>query len=530
MNINLFRRIESWGVPALLLTTLSVFLYESYKKYGDILYNIEATEERRIAALYDWWGNAFWPLTITAIVIYVCWLLISNLLNQNYWHENRRKLWIQSVCILGLIGLGAVCYLSLWKDIEFRYIVDYCMNADYKSWIERKIIGAKVRSPFRLLNIALLSASMVVSLALYVVVSQMFKWAIQRPQDDDSVNTKIIHDGSALAMILWVLCILNLNFLLHRSLENIIAVTLVAFGHVYLFHYRLVRIPAKNERPDFWKLWKKGLLYLFVASLAFVLILNISYKLANSYNGNYRYYSEYVWERSFKSILENGFFILVFSVGITLIRQLATKPITIRFRRNQAELAGLRAQVNPHFLFNALNTLYSTALTEEASRTSQGIQKLSDMMRFMLHENNKETIDIRQEVNYLRNYIDLQTLRIAESENFDLNVKLDDTLCLRNIAPMLLVPFVENAFKHGISMRQKSWIDIKLHCDGNSLYFSVFNSVHQRTNEDPERNASGIGLENVKKRLELLYPKNHNLTIHQTEREFSINLVIGGLR
>jgi LytS/YehU family sensor histidine kinase len=225
-------------------------------------------------------------------------------------------------------------------------------------------------------------------------------------------------------------------------------------------------------------------------------------------------------------IINNFIFVVFVAIGSVLLRLLAVRPWQIRFRGKQAELAGLQSQVNPHFLFNALNTLYASAIIENAERTSGGIQKLSDMMRFMLHENNKTQIDIRQEVNYLKNYIDLQQLRTSGIKDFELKTDLDDTLCLQSIVPMLLVPFVENAFKHGISMRQKSWIDIKLRCDGQQLYFAVFNSFHPKSDQDPERNASGIGLENVKKRLQLLYPKKHQLSIHQTEREFSINLTV----
>jgi LytS/YehU family sensor histidine kinase len=214
------------------------------------------------------------------------------------------------------------------------------------------------------------------------------------------------------------------------------------------------------------------------------------------------------------------------AVAVTLVRQFMVKPLETNLNRNVAELSALRAQINPHFLFNAMNTLYATAIEEKAERTSQGIQQLSDMMRFMMHENHQDQIDVQQEVAYLRNYIDLQRLRLTETDKLELKVDLDDTLCLRSIAPMLLMPFVENAFKHGISLRNSSWIYIKLYCQQDQLHFSVFNSLHPRHEEDPEKYSSGIGLVNVQKRLELLYPQNHQLQIHRTEKEFSVNLVI----
>lgn len=115
---------------------------------------------------------------------------------------------------------------------------------------------------------------------------------------------------------------------------------------------------------------------------------------------------------------------------------------------SQANLNLLRSQINPHFLFNTLNSLYGTALQENAERTSEGIQKLGDMMRFMLYENNQNTIALTREIEYLKSYIDLQKLRIANSPQIIIESQIDESLQGLQIAPMLLIPFVENAFKH----------------------------------------------------------------------------------
>ncbi len=193
---------------------------------------------------------------------------------------------------------------------------------------------------------------------------------------------------------------------------------------------------------------------------------------------------------------------------------------------SQANLRFLRSQINPHFLFNALNTLYGTALQENADRTGEGIQKLGDMMRFMLHENMQEKISLAREIDYLNNYIDLQKLRTATSPNIVIQTNIEEQFNRLDISPMLLIPFVENAFKHGISLQQPSFINISLHTKDHVLYFDVNNSVHLKNEYDPEKMKSGIGLLNVKQRLVLLYPKKHELIIRESAKEFFIHLTV----
>ncbi|AFL85517.1 putative regulator of cell autolysis [Belliella baltica DSM 15883] len=200
--------------------------------------------------------------------------------------------------------------------------------------------------------------------------------------------------------------------------------------------------------------------------------------------------------------------------------------LTVKVGQGTANMAFLRSQINPHFLFNALNTLYGTALQENGERTAEGIQKLGDMMRFMLHENNQDKIPVIREKEYLVNYVDLQNLRIKEQENIEILFSQSEENCPGEIAPMLLIPFVENAFKHGISFQKKSWIKIGLRCLDGSVHLDVNNSIHRSNDEDPEKKSSGIGLENVKQRLKLLYPDKHELIIRENELEYFVHLSV----
>ena len=186
----------------------------------------------------------------------------------------------------------------------------------------------------------------------------------------------------------------------------------------------------------------------------------------------------------------------------------------------------LRSQINPHFLFNSLNTLYGTALLEKAEKTAQGVQQLGDMMRFMLQENMQERIPLSREVEYLENYISLQRLRTDKLSGVQIETDIQKGMEEEFIAPMLLIPFVENAFKHGVSLTQPSQIYIELERTRTSIVFTVINNRYEKQEMDPERDKSGIGLKNVRQRLELLYPDRHRLVIQETDKEFIAKLVL----
>lgn len=194
--------------------------------------------------------------------------------------------------------------------------------------------------------------------------------------------------------------------------------------------------------------------------------------------------------------------------------------------QSHANFDFLRSQINPHFLFNALNTIYGTAIQEKAERTSEAVEKLGDMMRFMLQENMQEHISLVREIDYLENYIGLQKLRTDPSPGVNIQVQIEQPPTTVRIAPMLLIPFVENAFKHGISLREPSHITISLEMKGKTLHFDVHNSKHPKPENDPEKHKSGIGLSNVRQRLQLFYPGRYELMIRETAKEYFVHLTL----
>ena len=180
------------------------------------------------------------------------------------------------------------------------------------------------------------------------------------------------------------------------------------------------------------------------------------------------------------------------------------------------ELNFLKAQINPHFLFNTLNNLYSLANKANSPELSEGISKLSNLMRYMLYESNNEKVPLNSEIEYIQSFIEIQKLRLAEEDDFIIHFNIEGDTNHIFIAPMLLIPFVENAFKHGINFKDSSIIKIELKLHENELIFSVFNSNY-KVEHSLEKGRSGIGLENMRRRLELLYPNSHSLEIKEED-------------
>ncbi len=187
-----------------------------------------------------------------------------------------------------------------------------------------------------------------------------------------------------------------------------------------------------------------------------------------------------------------------------------------------SELKFLRSQINPHFLFNALNNIYSLSMMK-SEKTPENILKLSDMLRYIIYDCNADRVPLEKELNYINNYIDLQKLKDDQITNIEVDFTNAEPRCM--IAPMIFIPFIENSFKHSkIEDVEQGWIKIKIENTNRHLYFSIKNSVSK---EDYTKDKSGgIGLENVRRRLELLYPNAHELHIGQESHEFSIQLNI----
>jgi len=187
-----------------------------------------------------------------------------------------------------------------------------------------------------------------------------------------------------------------------------------------------------------------------------------------------------------------------------------------------SELAFLKSQVNPHFLFNTLNNICSLA-RKKSDDTESAIIKLSQIMRYMITDSRQDKVGLEEEVEYLNNFIELQKIRLADK--VDIRFTIEGDLPVIQLEPLLLIPFVENAFKHGISYNDKSRISIELVTKPGELSFMVENSKPSMK-DTPKLEEPGIGLKNVRRRLELLYPGRHQLDIRDTESVYQIMLKI----
>ncbi|HNQ68294.1 MAG TPA: histidine kinase [Bacteroidales bacterium] len=188
----------------------------------------------------------------------------------------------------------------------------------------------------------------------------------------------------------------------------------------------------------------------------------------------------------------------------------------------KAELEALKAQIDPHFFFNVLNNICSLA-RKKSNDTEKFIIKLSELIRYNLYENKGEKFFLEKEIGFLKSYIEIQQLRLDKNAivKFDYNDTNPDLM----VEPMILFPFIENAFKHGISYQNTSLINIKLKTEASRLFFEVENPIVEKS-VGKESNHNGIGLNNVKKRLSLLYPEKHFLDVTSDEGVFKVSLII----
>ncbi|AUC81227.1 sensor histidine kinase [Lacinutrix sp. Bg11-31] len=195
---------------------------------------------------------------------------------------------------------------------------------------------------------------------------------------------------------------------------------------------------------------------------------------------------------------------------------LETKILETQLKLKEQELNYLKMQIHPHFLFNTLNTMYGFAL-KKADETPEMILKLSNLLDYLLYQTDKPFVSLTEEINHIKDYIALEQLRFNDTLAVSfISKNIKETT---NISPMLLMPFVENSFKHGFIQNGALKVDITISCEAENLRFYIKNTSQKQTNSE-----NGIGLENIKKRLELLYKDKYTLDINDNETTFEVVL------
>ncbi len=222
-------------------------------------------------------------------------------------------------------------------------------------------------------------------------------------------------------------------------------------------------------------------------------------------------------------------FVLAIALGYGFIKmwlKSERQKQELKSQKLSAELDFLKAQVNPHVLFNMLNMAFSSATTYGDERTADIIEKTSSQLRYVLYDSNTAKVSIRKEIDHIEGFVALQKMRISA----DMPVKISLNVSTDNenyqISPLLLIPFIENAFKYGISFNRPTEINIEIKCRENTLQLLVSNPIITDDTSQRGDGFSGIGLENVRKRLSILYPSNHILKISNDGEIFIVNLTL----
>ena len=194
----------------------------------------------------------------------------------------------------------------------------------------------------------------------------------------------------------------------------------------------------------------------------------------------------------------------------------------LELEKMRADIALLRSQIHPHFFFNALNNIFAVTQRNGDEESGRAILKLSETMRYLIYDSEAETISAGREVEHIRNTIDVFRLRFAREENPEIRLRTEGDLDSIPVSPSILTPFVENALKHGLDSSGRGWVEIDIRRDGPWLDMRVENT--RRAGAEAVRKPGGVGLDNVRKRLALIYPRRHELTVKETEEIFRVHL------
>lgn len=282
-----------------------------------------------------------------------------------------------------------------------------------------------------------------------------------------------------------------------------------------LFYFNAFFLYPRFCNKKYWWLFLLSLLVLF-ATVNHLKITTLQYwfPMVSIFGANARF----IFAPTFMAILASTVYRFVANRihSEKMLRQKEAEQLTM-------ELKFLRSQINPHFLFNVLSSLVSLA-RKKSDQLEPSLIILSDMMRYMLYDSNDKKVPLEEELSYLKSFIALQQIRFGDSIRIESNIEMDDESKKFLIEPMLLIPFVENAFKHGAGWREGAFINIRLILKEKILTFITENKINNADNHKDE--GTGIGLTNVKSRLKLLYPHRHQLIIKEKKGTFHVHLSI----
>jgi len=309
----------------------------------------------------------------------------------------------------------------------------------------------------------------------------------------------------------------------HTPKEYLISWFLFGLINVAIFYINyIILIPEliKKRKRYWWYIICFILLLLASAGLkGIVAVLNPEETLKYTYDGKTKYQEllPYIINRIFLG----GFFLVSSCIIKFAVDWFSNERIQrhLESERKDMELQFLKSQLNPHFLFNSLNNIYSLAY-QKSDRTADAILKLSEIMRYMIYESNDSWVSLDKEVQYVESYVELQKLRFKDGASVEISV--NGEIDGQKIVPLILISFVENAFKHGVANDPTDPIKINIIANQKILHFSVTNKKNG-ANKDA---IGGVGLNNVERRLQLLYPERYKLNIVNTPTHYTTELML----
>ena len=312
----------------------------------------------------------------------------------------------------------------------------------------------------------------------------------------------------------------SLGYILGSILYYVISSGIIGLVLGGLFHRVFFKYILRDAKPlniIVFILWLVIFFSLFRSGLQWIFDKNDSFATRQFTVEGYRGF--------FSTLLTAFMFLFIIAYGLikNYIQTTKTQAKLIA-QKSQAELAALKAQINPHFLFNVLNNLYGTAIVEESPKTSEGILQLSSIMRHVVEGTKNEKIELEKEIRFLNDYIDLSKIRIPNRPNIRIETKIDTDEMPTMIAPLLVIPYLENSFKYGISMNEECFIEMTYIVKNQQLEFVCRNSII-KTNDKLEV-GTGTGLENTQKRLNLYYPSGYQLNTSSMDGVFTVKLSV----
>jgi two-component system, LytTR family, sensor kinase len=328
----------------------------------------------------------------------------------------------------------------------------------------------------------------------------------------------LIHSLIWISLLLFFLLIGGSGKITYKAFVMIVYFGLINIAIFYI-NYLVILPKLLNKRKYLWCAISMILLVL-IAGL-------IKYGLATVFNdivlirGEKKQYHLGFWEYYLGAVFIGCFFMFLSTALKFMMDWFVNEKVKTDLENQKliAELAFLKSQINPHFLFNTLNNIYSLAY-QQSDKTPAAILKLSEIMRYMLYESNEDMVDLSKEIRYLENYIELQRLRF-KNEAF-VTLEICGHADNQKIMPLVLIAFVENAFKHGVATEEKNPIVISICIEHDKLRFKIRNKVNNLNKDE----TGGIGLMNVKRRLNLFYKDHFNLEISNERGYYTSELLL----